>query len=1070
MARIFDITLTPQSALLAASTLPSPIDGVHVHLLTSQADEGLPPCSARTPPADNVQVEALIGDAGVVVTAHYTTTAAASGPSGDTPPLLTHLYLSVAVPPDTAAADTPVAAHLAPSVNSAYQWSAPAVDVPLHPAAGGGPHSHGGSSGSGGGGDGSSRVGGLAALSTSACIGADVLGAAAVGVSFVLRTAAGGWARAAGGRDWYVGGGKAVQGALDAPFDLHPVGGHAVREDPGGSGSNGRGGWRWVRRRTLWLHRVKPFWMTPTVGDSADAVPPETQLAITRYVEWEDRQVRGHEAYVVLLPLVDARARTRACLTSGVGSGGGGGGGGGGDGMSMAVTVTAGGTGGVPASSLDRPARLLVVAAAAAAAAPAVSRLGVHDVVDAAFGAAASLLGTFTTRAAKMAALAAPGGGGAAWAASPLLSRVGACTWDAHPTGVTASEVAALATAASSRLPHRARLGYILLDDGWQAVTPPGENRGVGGGRRLAHLGAAPAFGAGGLAPVTRRLAADGTVTGVWMALPGGYWRGVTATAAACVAGKGVAVADVDAVFAGGLRAASGGGGGMEMALWEGAYGVPTSVRGPRRLLRAVVGTAAAAGVGGLKVDGQALVAGLCGPAATRVATVRRWRRAVRAAVADTGMGWVVECMAHVNDILLMSGDGSGGACGSGGDSDDSGCSDNDSGEDRQRDSVRRDAAGGGSGVSSTRTAVLHAAPWPVTAWRTSDDHAFPPYPEPPSATAAHLAVNAAVSLYLGALFPVPDWDMFRAVPGRGLASPAQLPPGGGDAARHGSAAETAAAVAGVSDGEDRNLGLPALAGALDASGRLVRPLLPARPTADSVFVAPTAEPVALKVWTVNAVNGVVGAFHLYAAADHHAEGDGCGGNDGNPANAAVAPPPVLTTTIFATDVPLAPYAPPVRTVGWVYPSGAVVSLPAVVRLMQPLDWVAVAVVPVLDVGGGDSNRGGFAALGVDDLINGGGAVNAAAVSPSSDTVSVTVQGGCGGMRFWWWTTDAVAVVAVSVAGGNGTLRVVDAHLRDGNLGGHLGWVQLPPLADAPEGGGDEPPPPFVLTFAFGGG
>lgn len=107
----------------------------------------------------------------------------------------------------------------------------------------------------------------------------------------------------------------------------------------------------------------------------------------------------------------------------------------------------------------------------------------------------------------------------------------------------------------------------------------------------------------------------------------------------------------------------------------------------------------------------------------------------------------------------MGGGEGDGGGGGGDGDSepDDSSGDDTDTEGGTRCASVRRDAGASGGGTIVTRSAVSPPPHPLVTAWRTSDDHAFPPHPEPPAATAAHLVVNAAVSLYIGALFPAPD-------------------------------------------------------------------------------------------------------------------------------------------------------------------------------------------------------------------------------------------------------------------------------------------------------------------------
>mmetsp|Transcript_5155 Transcript_5155/g.14425 ORF Transcript_5155/g.14425 Transcript_5155/m.14425 type:complete len:586 (-) Transcript_5155:513-2270(-) len=125
-------------------------------------------------------------------------------------------------------------------------------------------------------------------------------------------------------------------------------------------------------------------------------------------------------------------------------------------------------------------------------------------------------------------------------------------------------------------------------------------------------------------------------------------------------------------------------------------------------------------------------------------------------------------------------------------------------------------------------------------------------YPSDAASHTSHIGNAAYNSLFLGALVQ-PDWDMFQSNHPAGLL--------------HAVARAVSGSAVYVSDkpGDHdfsllRRLVLP--------DGRVLRPLLPGRPTLDVLFRDPMCDGMSLlKVWNRNAVGGIVGVFNIQGAS-----------------------------------------------------------------------------------------------------------------------------------------------------------------------------------------------------------
>uniref|UniRef100_A0A0D6R2D3 galactinol--sucrose galactosyltransferase n=1 Tax=Araucaria cunninghamii TaxID=56994 RepID=A0A0D6R2D3_ARACU len=253
---------------------------------------------------------------------------------------------------------------------------------------------------------------------------------------------------------------------------------------------------------------------------------------------------------------------------------------------------------------------------------------------------------------------------------------------------------------------------------------------------------------------------------------------------------------------------------------------------------------------------------------------------------------------------------------------------------------------------------------------RASDDF----FPRDPASHTIHISSVAYNTLFLGE-FMFPDWDMFHSL------HPA--------AEYHGAARAVGGCAIYVSDKPGihnfdllKKLVLP--------DGSVLRAQLPGRPTRDCIFVDPARDGKSmLKIWNVNKYTGILGAFNCQGAGWCKVEKK----------NRIHDESPLASTgSVRAGDVDL---LPKVAGQGWTgdcvfyaHRSGELVRLPkgaAIPITLKVLEYELYTVSPVKEV----VSEICFAAVGLLNMFNSGGAIHELNIEESSKTVEMKVRG-CG--------------------------------------------------------------------------
>ncbi|CAN0910023.1 Probable galactinol--sucrose galactosyltransferase 2 [Linum grandiflorum] len=249
---------------------------------------------------------------------------------------------------------------------------------------------------------------------------------------------------------------------------------------------------------------------------------------------------------------------------------------------------------------------------------------------------------------------------------------------------------------------------------------------------------------------------------------------------------------------------------------------------------------------------------------------------------------------------------------------------------------------------------------------RASDDF----YPHDPASHTIHISSVAYNTLFLGE-FMQPDWDMFHSL------HPA--------ADYHGAARAIGGCPIYVSD-KPGNHNFDLLKKLVLPDGSILRAQLPGRPTRDCLFVDPARDGTSLlKVWNVNKCTGVVGVFNCQGAGWCKVE---------KKTRIHDTSPGTLTASVRATDVDsIAHIAGPDwngETVVYLHRSGELIRLPkgaSVPVTLKVLEYELFHFCPVKEATPGVS----FAAIGLLDMFNTGGAVDQ--VEIDAKTISLKVRG-----------------------------------------------------------------------------
>ncbi|KAK4281875.1 hypothetical protein QN277_013321 [Acacia crassicarpa] len=252
---------------------------------------------------------------------------------------------------------------------------------------------------------------------------------------------------------------------------------------------------------------------------------------------------------------------------------------------------------------------------------------------------------------------------------------------------------------------------------------------------------------------------------------------------------------------------------------------------------------------------------------------------------------------------------------------------------------------------------------------RVSDDF----YPRDPASHTIHISSVAYNTLFLGE-FMQPDWDMFHSL------HPA--------AEYHAAARAVGGCAIYVSD-KPGNHNFELLRKLVLSDGSVLRAQLPGRPTRDSLFADPTRDGTSLlKIWNLNKCSGVVGIFNCQGAGWCKVE---------KKTRVHDASPGTLTGSVRASDVDLITQVAggdwDGNTIAYSYKSGEVIRLPkdaSVPVTLQVLEYELFHFSPVKKIASSIL----FAAIGLLDMFNTGGAVEEVEIHKASDKEERLFDGG----------------------------------------------------------------------------
>lgn len=243
---------------------------------------------------------------------------------------------------------------------------------------------------------------------------------------------------------------------------------------------------------------------------------------------------------------------------------------------------------------------------------------------------------------------------------------------------------------------------------------------------------------------------------------------------------------------------------------------------------------------------------------------------------------------------------------------------------------------------------------------RASDDF----YPRDPASHTIHISSVAYNSLFLGE-FMQPDWDMFHSL------HPA--------AEYHAAARAIGGCPIYVSD-KPGNHNFDLLRKLVLPDGSVLRAQLPGRPTRDSLFVDPARDRTSLlKIWNMNKCTGVVGVFNCQGAGWCKVE---------KKTRIHDTSPGTLTSSVCASDVDLINQVAGAEwhgeTIVYAYRSGEAIRLPkgaSIPVTLKVLEFELFHFCPIQEIAPGIS----FAAIGLMDMFNTGGAVEEVEIRKASD-------------------------------------------------------------------------------------
>lgn len=595
-----------------------------------------------------------------------------------------------------------------------------------------------------------------------------------LGLTFVFQLEDGSWLKDNRNKDFYVGGGsRKVPCTLEIPFTVA----YNAEVDHG---------------QMLSLYRTNPFWLQPSFdGDALHSCRQETQFILISLSTPPDscrRNEQDHEKkFLALMPIID-RARGIRASIFGVA-----------EGQYAGIRLETG-----RCEPLHISEVLHIKACIASFAEDP------YDAIRCAVDYSVALVDSFSSRTNKISSTM--------W--DPIISSerkgvlnsLGYCTWDAYGHDVNEK----VATHALHWLSSEGiSLGFVIIDDGWQAGGGAGpnyehhEDSGASTGRpTLSSFRANEKF-----SHSLRILSQTCSVEVIaWVAIIG-YWGGAS----------GLHLDTKTFFTRGALSLGLHQNKAEDPAFWAKDYEViyPSAEAVEKFFERYFVQSMASEqGVSGVKVDAQSILEILCNPkspstphnAISRSSITANYRAAVTKAVERAFPNSVViNCMACGPETIFSS------------------------------------------GRELTRGNVC---------WRTSNDHAFPGIEESAGSVSWHILCNAMTTLLLGEIFPVVDWDMFRASDRFAHIHALARVLSGGPIYFSDTTPFTNA------HGKEAKVLLKSL---ITHDGRILRCQNPGRPTLDCLFTDPRLQPTKLfKVFNRTSVLGLIGLFNLDSSEESY--------------------------------------------------------------------------------------------------------------------------------------------------------------------------------------------------------
>lgn len=578
-----------------------------------------------------------------------------------------------------------------------------------------------------------------------------------LGISFVIQLEDDSWLKLDDHSDFYIGGGSEqypsfIEIPLVMPENILPS-----------------------PNCMMSLFRHNMFWLRPSMGlSSLSECPDETQFVLMK--RKNQREEDKDENFISLLMSVDTKLRTTATLF--------------GVGTYAAVRIETGKWSPLRIQDVDATDVCYFTQCT-----------NPYEAIASTILVASKNLGTFSSRISKLET--ERGRTCILEKKKGVLNSLGFCTWDAFGDAVTEQAVTRNLKLLDST---GCSVGYLIIDDGWQAGGTGGQNFVIQSNEDGPKKPTLKSFKtnnkfSSGLSDIHNQ---SSIPVFLWVAASG-YWGGISGSECD-VKTFLVEGAPSKGLYRNNIE---------DTSMWKTTYEVlvPTADNVNSFYHRYFKEMKSKQNISGVKIDGQGLLELFCNPPnfdsdnlrnMSRVALTKLYRQAITKQTEHFFSDVVINCMACNGESIFCSGvDGS----------------------------------------------VANIC------WRTSDDHAFPGLEENPGAVAWHILSNSMNTTLLGEIFPVPDWDMFRM--DHNLAK------------IHAVARIVSGGPIYFSDvlpfSKEREGKIKALMNSmLTNDGNILRCDLPGRPTRDCLFADPRTYPGQLfKVFNKIGTHGVLALFNL---------------------------------------------------------------------------------------------------------------------------------------------------------------------------------------------------------------